>query len=229
MRFVACGWSHTLAVCTAQADAAEDDDVLTWGAHEHHQLGRPVSADADASTAVAIPRFHVSDSGLRVESVACGWKHSLLSTATGEAYAWGSGRNGELGLGHTTLVAQRPTRVAIDAQVQRVLCGWQHSVFLTTDSAVWTCGNNRHGQLGRATVASRKVHGVPEPVTLATSDASPLLRAAMVDVGWHFVLCVTQTAPQTLLAWGKGSHGQLGTPLCLGLVPLYEHLLTSRV
>lgn len=34
------------------------------------------------------------------------------------------------------------------------------------------------------------------------------LRTVQVGCGWHFVLCLTEDG--NLVAWGKGSHGQLG-------------------
>lgn len=172
---------------------------------------------------------------LRVGSVACGWKHSLLATETGEVYAWGSGRNGELGLGDAVLTADRPAlvdafRTGANTNVKRVLCGWQHSVFHSSSGEVFTCGNNRHGQLGRATTtaSSRNVDGVPRPVKADASGAANLV-ATQVDVGWHFALCLTAESDGKLVSWGKGSHGQLGTeaawhhfedPLCMWLTPM---------
>lgn len=215
---VACGWSHTVAVARERTRRdvgteifdADGDRVFSWGAHAHHQLGRPADSPG---TPAAIPRFHTGI--LRVESVACGWKHSLLSTESGEVYSWGAGRSGELGLGDAALVAEHPTLLrsfASDSvlKIRRVLCGWQHSVFHATSGEVFTCGSNRHGQLGTP-AASSKVNGVPRVVKApggGGGDEGPgELLASHVAVGWHFVLCL---AAGTLVSWGKGSHGQLG-------------------
>ncbi|GLD95423.1 hypothetical protein PINS_up004067 [Pythium insidiosum] len=204
---VACGWSHTVAVVgTNQADATAR--VLTWGVNEHHQLGRPDST----STPTCEPHDAEIPRSLRcapVLSVSCGWKHSLLSLSDGSVFAWGSGRHGELGLGPSKLSAREPT--ILDSLPTsgpfRVLCGWQHSVLYDCSTgAVITCGNNRHGQLGVSPTAE-KARFLALPVMMS-SDSDDPLTARQVDTGWHFVLCVQRDG--TLVAWGKGSHGQLG-------------------
>ncbi|KAF1334094.1 Regulator of chromosome condensation, partial [Globisporangium splendens] len=234
VRRVACGWSHTVAIYRdlgAKSEESQQEDVIvTWGAHEHHQLGRAVESRQQAFTPTPI-EFPVVHGKLRVHSIACGWKHSLLATEVGEVYAWGSGRNGELGLGDALLTAQHPTLVNAfrneDAEkgatkIKRVLCGWQHSVFHASNGEVFACGSNRHGQLGRmSAIASKKAHGVPLPVLdTTTGDGTATLVAKQIEVGWHFVLCIVEARPrplcgvatgsEQLVAWGKGSHGQLG-------------------
>uniref|UniRef100_K3X8Y8 Uncharacterized protein n=1 Tax=Globisporangium ultimum (strain ATCC 200006 / CBS 805.95 / DAOM BR144) TaxID=431595 RepID=K3X8Y8_GLOUD len=150
VRHVACGWSHTVAVYRDRGAKSEElqqeDIVVSWGAHEHHQLGRAVEARKQPFTPTPV-EFSIARGKLRVHSIACGWKHSLLATETGEVYVWGSGRNGELGLGDAVLTAQRPTLVDAfrneDTEkgavtINRVLCGWQHSVFHASNGEVFT-------------------------------------------------------------------------------------------
>lgn len=225
---MACGWSHTVAVVREQrrtdsrgevhelANGDVGDRVFSWGAHSQHQLGR--STDSPGSP-TAIPQFRADP--LLVKCVACGWKHSLLSTACGKVYAWGTGRSGELGLGDAVLVAPRPTLVTsfehrddASLKIQRVLCGWQHSVFHATSGEVFTCGSNRHGQLGTP-LALAKVNSVPRAVMIGGSEGADLL-ASYVAVGWHFALCVAASSTSDLVVWGKGSHGQLGALMCVG-------------
>jgi alpha-tubulin suppressor-like RCC1 family protein len=125
----------------------------------------------------------------------------------GSVFSWGSGRHGELGLGGSQLAAPEPTLVASvrDYDISSVYCGWQHSVFFSSRSGyVFTCGNNRHGQLG-VPKASESARSLPAKVIDASGS---LLQCSQVAVGWHFVLCLSMDA--TLVSWGKGSHGQLG-------------------
>lgn len=238
---MACGWSHTIAVCTQQqhggddgeVQAGEGDRVFSWGASGHFQLGRPTSSREQAFTPTVIPEFRVSGR-LCVKSIACGWKHSLLATEGGEVFAWGSGRNGELGLGDAVLAADRPTKVntfqedtGIGVHIDKVLCGWQHSALHASGGELFTCGSNRHGQLGLRDAAqapvTSKVNGVPRKVKDASGAADLLV--SQVDVGWHFVLCLTVEASGTteLVSWGKGSHGQLG--VCVGALCLLHESL----
>lgn len=221
-KHVACGWSHTIAVCAQrdgdQVHTSEGDCVVSWGASDHFQLGRPISSQEQAFTPSPIPDFLVSGR-LCVKSITCGWKHSLLATESGQVFSWGSGRNGELGLGDTVLVADRPTKVdtfqsdtGTSVRIAKVLCGWQHSVFHAAGGELFTCGSNRHGQLGLTSVdrapLKSKVNGVPRKVKDASGAVDLLV--SQVDVGWHFVLCLTALRTKELVSWGKGSHGQLG-------------------
>lgn len=207
-KIVACGWWHTIAVLHDDASPGDQGDrVYSWGSNSDFQLGRQVDAPTDAITPSAMLNLPLRT---KIESVACGWKHSLFTTSQGQVFACGRGRHGELGLGGSRLIAESLTQVeALQGEfVQHVFCGWQHSLFLTSNGHVFVCGSNRHGQLASGT--SAKVNPLPLQVMLADSGES--LVAAQVDVGWHFALCLT-TAGE-LLAWGKGSHGQLGIISC---------------
>jgi alpha-tubulin suppressor-like RCC1 family protein len=66
-------------------------------------------------------------------------------------WATGCNGNGQLGLGHTTATAL-PTPVACASaaafDVVAVLCGYNYTLFLTSDNAVWATGCNGNGQLG---------------------------------------------------------------------------------
>ncbi|KAG7390994.1 hypothetical protein PHYPSEUDO_006129 [Phytophthora pseudosyringae] len=217
-KLVACGWWSTLGVVSSGCDDNQGDLVFSWGSNDHHQFGRNRSSgsgEAEASARVV----HLPPR-LQVASIACGWKHSLLATAEGDVFAWGSGRHGQLGLGSDTLSTEVPKRIETlkGTVVTNVFCGWEHSVLRSLSGEVFTCGNSRHGQLGvlqlSGSVASdnpreRRKRVTTLPVRVADPRDSNLgLRTVQVGCGWHFVLCRTESGE--LVAWGKGSHGQLG-------------------
>ncbi|CAI5744566.1 unnamed protein product [Peronospora destructor] len=194
-KLVACGWWNTLAVVVSESHDNHGDRVFSWGSNE-------------------------SPPGLQVASIACGWKHSLLATSAGDVFAWGSGRHGQLGLGSDTLVASMPQRIDTlkDMAVSNVFCGWEHSVFRSSGGEVFTCGNNRHGQLGVPEVVAsassenrnerrKQVNGSPVRVP-DLGNSSKGLSTMQISCGWHYVLCLTERGD--LVTWGKGSHGQLG-------------------
>ncbi|KAL4133171.1 hypothetical protein PRIC2_003491 [Phytophthora ramorum] len=213
-KLVACGWWHTLAVVSSESDDYPEDRVFSWGSNDHYQLGRIQSFEGDE----VMKTTHIVElpPRLQVASIACGWKHSLLATVEGEVFAWGSGRHGQLGLGGDILKTDCPKRIeGLDGvAIVKVFCGWEHSVFRSLNGEVFTCGNNRHGQLGVKTSASetprerrKQVNSLPARV-LNSRDSNASIRSAQIGCGWHFVLCLTEGGE--LVAWGKGSHGQLG-------------------
>ncbi|CAH0485245.1 unnamed protein product [Peronospora farinosa] len=213
-KLVACGWWNTLAVVASESDDNHEDQVYSWGSNDHHQLGRNESSDSNEALGSA--QIVYLPQRLQVASIACGWKHSLLATTVGDVFAWGSGRHGQLGLGSDTLVASIPQRIHAlkDMAVSNVFCGWEHSVFRSSSGEVFTCGNNRHGQLGvQEIVASarserrKQVNGLPVRVP-NLSNSSEGLCTMQISCGWHYVLCLTERGD--LVTWGKGSHGQLG-------------------
>lgn len=66
-------------------------------------------------------------------------------------FAWGSTVHGELGLGgieDEQILAPRLLEwVAADVVIQ-IACGDNHTLLLTKDGKVYSCGNNDYGQLG---------------------------------------------------------------------------------
>lgn len=63
---------------------------------------------------------------------------------------WGHGAYGQLGLGLGTTSMSEPCEVATlrGKEITRVVCGQNHTLFLSRDGHVLVCGNNYFGQLG---------------------------------------------------------------------------------
>lgn len=68
-------------------------------------------------------------------------------------YTWGKASEGQLGLGGieeafitTPTLSRKLTEIS--GKVKEIACGWEHTAFLTVDGTVYTCGNNKYGQLG---------------------------------------------------------------------------------
>lgn len=68
---------------------------------------------------------------------------------TGSLYTFGGGEHGQLG--HNDRVNRlQPTVIAAlgNIFVSQVICGWSHTVALSNEGKVYTCGNSDHGKLG---------------------------------------------------------------------------------
>ena len=77
-----------------------------------------------------------------------------------EMFAWGKASSGQLALGDTDEeLMQSPVQVpyyeGFTQKVADVACGSQHTVFLTNDGMVYTCGSNDFGQLGHGKVCRK--------------------------------------------------------------------------
>ncbi|XP_037787011.1 E3 ubiquitin-protein ligase MYCBP2-like isoform X1 [Penaeus monodon] len=108
--------------------------------------------ERDASKIAALPpsRVHLSGSSSPVVQVACGLHHTVVLCANGETYTWGSNSYGQLGVGD--LISRGSpimVRLPPNVRVTQVAAGSNHTIFLTSNGQIYTCGDFQKGQLGR--------------------------------------------------------------------------------
>lgn len=188
VRSVACGDTHTLVV-------TGDGELYSFGRNQNGQLGLESRDDALAPQRVKALQDQ------EVISISCGAEHSLAATATGEVYAWGWGRYGNLGVGELT-DRLLPTKVQglAGRVIDRVACGWRHSLVVDKEGRVCTFGWSRYGQLGHG---DNEDQLVPKQV-----DALAHVRVAHVAGGWRHTVAADEQG--RLYAWGWNKFGQLG-------------------
>ena len=109
---VACGDMFTLFLATS-------GEVYSCGIGAY--TGISGQKDSNCAHAGRVDALLASN----VVSVAAGGVHALAVTASGEVYAWGSGRHGQLGLGDDVVAqeeahVQSPARVALPAGIGKV-------------------------------------------------------------------------------------------------------------
>lgn len=124
---------------------------------------------------------------------------------------WSCGGNhkGQLGLTIQEApnnVAKLPTRVTFFEQtrIQMIACGLEHTIFLTEDHKVYSCGAGENGQLGLGNMQS-----VPMPTLIPTFSN---VRVIKVECGFYFSVFVTDN--NDIYTCGRNHYGQL----CQGTV-----------
>ena len=142
--------------------------------------------------------------------IGAGEDFSLFAPPSGQAWAWGQGGQGQLGIGISagwTSLASRvrgPGGAGYLEDVAAVDGGWNFSVALKGDGTVWAWGANGNGRLGDGTITERTtpvwVHGV--------GDAGFLSNVVNIAAGEAHGLAVL--ADGTVAAWGDNGSGQLG-------------------
>ena len=69
-----------------------------------------------------------------------------------EVYSWGNNDFGQLGTRFKFKKTCEPLRIdtfdVLEDEISMISCGGSHSLFLTSDHDVISCGNNRDGQCG---------------------------------------------------------------------------------
>jgi alpha-tubulin suppressor-like RCC1 family protein len=130
--------------------------------------------------------------------VAAGRYHSIGLTASGTAYAWGSGSYGALGTGNTT-ARSSPVTVIGGLNWSQVSAGGAHTLALFGTGIAYAWGNGGSGRLGDNNFTNRS-----SPVAVVGG----ITNWSQVSAGGYHSLGVT--ASGIAYAWGSNTLGQLG-------------------
>lgn len=82
-----------------------------------------------------------------VEQITSGLSSIVALTTQGYVYGRGSNACGELALGDTKSRNEWTIINGFPCAVKQVSCQCEHSLFLTVDGQIFSCGNNEYGQL----------------------------------------------------------------------------------
>jgi alpha-tubulin suppressor-like RCC1 family protein len=199
---IAAGDAHSLALTST-------GQLYAFGSNEFGQLGNAANSGTELANPTPLAVTLPGASGPVVQ-IAAGASHSLALTSTGQLYAFGSNRFGQLGTAGasgTLSPTSTPTRVSLpgaSGPVIQIAAGAFHSLALTATGQLYTFGRNNFGQLG-----SENGEGTPNPTPALLSmpaGAAPIVQLA---AGASDSLLVT--ASGQLYAFGANTFGQLGS------------------
>ena len=141
-------------------------------------------------------------------SVYAGGAHTCALTAAGNAFCWGRGESGQLGVPAPTTTCQTdggpfpcsmiPIPVGTGLGFVRLALGGAHTCALLSDGTAFCWGNNASGQLGDGTTTNRD-----RPVPVLTG-----LKFTSIDAGASHTCALTSAGEA--YCWGRNDRGQLG-------------------
>lgn len=188
--------------------------LYAFGNNNTAQLGNETNVESQEPNPplpVALP----GEAG-PVLGAAAGGKHTLVMTASGQAYAFGWNYHGQLG--NSTYIegngphGWNPTPALIvlpdqNGPVTQVAGGGESSFILTESGQLYAFGSNVFGQLGHETNINQitgKANPTPTLVTLPGQNG----RVVEVAPGLHHTLVLTESGQ--LYSFGANTSGQLG-------------------
>eukprot|EP00413_Alexandrium_margalefii_P017928 CAMPEP_0204529112 /NCGR_PEP_ID=MMETSP0661-20131031/9884_1 /ASSEMBLY_ACC=CAM_ASM_000606 /TAXON_ID=109239 /ORGANISM="Alexandrium margalefi, Strain AMGDE01CS-322" /LENGTH=818 /DNA_ID=CAMNT_0051535119 /DNA_START=37 /DNA_END=2493 /DNA_ORIENTATION=+ len=135
-----------------------------------------------------------------VIDIEAGWNHCLLLRSDRTVWGFGQNGNNQLGVNGDEDWFPEPFPIAgIDAPVEAVAGGWDHTLFLMVDGTVRGVGRNTHGEMGQGTTSN----SVKVPV-----QVPGIANAVQIASGiYHNVVLLRDGSVWT---WGLNNHGQIG-------------------
>ena len=184
------------------AAVTEHGKVAAWGQGDFAQLG--LGCTDNQLQPVMLSGFEAHDCG-RILLLAAGQYHTAALVEDGRVYTWGGNSNGQLG--HDDEQPRLlPTALGRGgfggAKVVVVACGTAHTMAVTAEGGVWTCGRNADGQLGHG---GRVYTPVFTRVASSCFDGERIVMGACGDK--HSIVA---SEAGRVWTWGAGGSGRLG-------------------
>src|SRR5690348_3742286 len=127
--------------------------VVGFGYNGLGQLGNPINSGTRTANPAPLPVALPGQAG-QVAEIAVGLFHSLALTSSGQLYAFGYNKWGQLGNTSGTGTENAnpvPALVTLPGQtghVTQIAAGAFHSLALTSSGQLYAFGSNKYGELG---------------------------------------------------------------------------------
>ena len=140
IKMVSCGAEHSAFV-------TDLNFVYSIGSNRCGQLGIRDTEVKNKCSPVLVEQLQ----GFKIIDISCGSNHTVCVTDRGEAYSWGEGRYGALGIMDVETDQFRPQKVIFQdnasnakkvVHVVNVSAGEKHTTFLDSNGNVFATGNN---------------------------------------------------------------------------------------
>ncbi|KAH3763015.1 E3 ubiquitin-protein ligase HERC2 [Pelomyxa schiedti] len=197
---ISCGSGHTMCL-------TDLGRVYAWGRGSNGRLGH-----GEGIEVCLTPTLIVALKSIVVDSISCGFSHSMCLAANRQLYTWGKGQDGRLGHGDEKDVWVPKVvdffRVS-QIPIVKFSGGYFHSAAISLENELYTWGYGEHGQLGHGTTNNELFPKLVQG--LATT------KIRQVACGGAHTIAIDVF--HKLHVFGSGKYGQLGVEFA----PLRQH------
>jgi len=185
IKYVACGGNHSLVV-------HDSGEIFAFGGNRFGQLG----IGNNINQLVPIKINYLMD--IPIQSVICGFEHSMALTNQGNVYSFGNNVKGQLGKGTSFNNSFIPVKIDMLGNIKQLSSGNSHTMALSNEGFIYVFGDNKQGQLG---TGDRKIRTVPIKLESVTS----IVQVACGNAYSHVL-----TTDGIVLGFGDNEAKQLG-------------------
>jgi len=152
---ITAGGFHTMV-------STDNHDVFAWGQGVYGECGYGEFFNVNKPHKVKMPTGGTllgrtrKDENMAIKYLSAGAHHSLVLTEEGQLFTFGYGQHGQLGL-RNNLNYNTPHLVKdfLTQPLSAVEAGWHHSLAITKNGDLYTCGHGDSGQLGLGNTESK--------------------------------------------------------------------------
>ena len=183
---VACGYHFTMCL-------TEDGILYSFGLNNFGQLGV-----GGMEKKYNMPQC--LESLKDIEFIECNLNDSFCKASDNQIYCWGKNEYGTLGLGNR-ICQNIPILCSSlsNEDIVDIKCGNCHTLILTSNGDVLSCGWNNYGQLGRE---------IDNDCSLSFQKIEKLSEISRIECGRFHSMCIDSN--NDLIIFGYNGFGQLG-------------------
>ncbi|KAL0481702.1 E3 ubiquitin-protein ligase HERC [Acrasis kona] len=179
--------------------------VWVCGNNNNSRLGLGASFSIRTKTRVAFKICSPPEFVRRkVKQVCCGENHTVFLMEDYTLWSCGGNHRGQLAIPSLRTICDEPKQIEFAHQVSSIACGLEHTLFLTSNGHVYSCGSDEYGQLG-ANKLDRTDVRQPSRIGEEYGDGT----YSGIECGFYFSALITSGPHQKLLTCGRNHYGQL--------------------
>ncbi|XP_026670745.1 RCC1 and BTB domain-containing protein 1-like, partial [Ceratina calcarata] len=173
---------------------------------------------------VLFPNYDTKCYRMKIIHISCGYSFTVVVTDNGEVHSWGSNTNGQLGIGNYIIKDYDKCKITglSGVVIEKVVCGYAHTLALSSKGCLYVWGSNNHGQLGisiQQTKSIDRTASLREPQKL---EVPKMGRVYDIAACWCQDISVAMGEANRIFIWGYCLNKDIEVPTLTPLRCLHD-------